>query len=226
MGILERQIREEEILSAAAKVFFAKGFGSAKMTDVAKEAKLSKGLVYFYYKSKEDLYMAVIHHAATLNINFFMETQARDFEGNGLEKLILLLRSYFKFSINFPYYQEALSTYISMMHPGKQIANQSGITDKMKASTYYQKIHQLQLEPLNILTQMLQAGIQDGSVKTKLNPVYLYMTIWSMMIGYEKLSIRNEDKSKDTDNPLFVLLDNHEWQKTITQIVTKILTTA
>ena len=50
MGAYERQAKEEEIINAAVKVFLAKGFSSAKMIDIPKEAEISKGSLYFYYK--------------------------------------------------------------------------------------------------------------------------------------------------------------------------------
>jgi AcrR family transcriptional regulator len=64
MGIIERKEREkeqrrEEILDAAQKIFFAKGLQTATMDEIAEAAELSKGTLYLYYKSKEDLYLAV-----------------------------------------------------------------------------------------------------------------------------------------------------------------------
>lgn len=221
MGILERQLREEMILNAAAKVFFTRGFADAKMSDVAKEAKLSKGLVYFYYKNKEDLYLSVILHAASLNINFLKNTVAQKEGEKALDKLLFLLRSYFVFSRNYPFYQEAISNFISMIHPAKQTVGNEFL-EMVKDNPIFQEIVEMQQEPVALLGKVIMDGLQDGSIKTKTNPLYLYMTIWSMMIGYEKLS-PSED-SKQVNMGLPYKLDNQEWQKTITTIVTKILT--
>jgi AcrR family transcriptional regulator len=64
MGIQERKEREkehrrEEILDAAREVFFRKGLLPATMDEIAEKAELSKATLYLYYKSKEDLYLAV-----------------------------------------------------------------------------------------------------------------------------------------------------------------------
>lgn len=64
MGIQERKEREkesrkEEIINAAQKIFFEKGLPAATMDEIAEAAELSKGTLYLYYKSKEDLYLAV-----------------------------------------------------------------------------------------------------------------------------------------------------------------------
>jgi len=48
------------ILDAARRVFSKKGYAEAAVDDVADEAGVAKGTVYLYFKSKEDLYMAVL----------------------------------------------------------------------------------------------------------------------------------------------------------------------
>jgi AcrR family transcriptional regulator len=54
----------EEILSAAEKVFAAKGFFSTTMSDIAREAEFGTGSLYKYFKSKEDLYFTLIDEKA------------------------------------------------------------------------------------------------------------------------------------------------------------------
>ncbi len=48
------------ILNSAIKVFAKKGFEAARMEDISKTAKLSVGGVYWYYKSKEDIILAIM----------------------------------------------------------------------------------------------------------------------------------------------------------------------
>lgn len=60
MGIQERKERErgrrrQQIMIAAKKVFYTKGFAKVKMEDIAKEAELSPGTLYLYFKSKDEL---------------------------------------------------------------------------------------------------------------------------------------------------------------------------
>ncbi|MEB3100358.1 TetR/AcrR family transcriptional regulator [Ferviditalea candida] len=54
-----RQIRDErreQIMQAALKVFARRGMAAAKIGDIAAEAGLSNGLVYHYFKSKEEMF--------------------------------------------------------------------------------------------------------------------------------------------------------------------------
>jgi AcrR family transcriptional regulator len=55
--------RASEIARAALELFVTRGFAATKLEDVAKEASVSKGLPYLYFKSKEDLFKAVISEA-------------------------------------------------------------------------------------------------------------------------------------------------------------------
>lgn len=48
------------ILHSAIKVFSKKGFEAARMEEIAKTAKLSVGGVYWYYKSKEEIIIAIM----------------------------------------------------------------------------------------------------------------------------------------------------------------------
>ncbi|MBL0713662.1 MAG: TetR/AcrR family transcriptional regulator [Desulfosarcina sp.] len=64
MGIPQRRAREkarrrQQIMIAARRVLIEKGYRNATMDNVAREAELSAGTLYLYFKSKEDLYAAL-----------------------------------------------------------------------------------------------------------------------------------------------------------------------
>jgi len=64
MGIQDRREREKkqrrnQIIVGDRKVFHKKGFTKATMKNIAKEAELGFGTLYFYFKSKEELYAAL-----------------------------------------------------------------------------------------------------------------------------------------------------------------------
>lgn len=64
MGIQERKERERErrrqqIMVAAKRVFSSKGFSKTTMEDIAKDAELSPGTLYLYFKNKDELYASL-----------------------------------------------------------------------------------------------------------------------------------------------------------------------
>ena len=54
------QERKFQILNAAEDVFTKKGLDVARMDDIAEETGLSKGTLYLYFKSKDDLIIAIL----------------------------------------------------------------------------------------------------------------------------------------------------------------------
>jgi AcrR family transcriptional regulator len=55
--------KPRRILDAAVRVFAAQGYDAARVGDVAKEAGVAYGLVYYYYESKEAVLEAVFREA-------------------------------------------------------------------------------------------------------------------------------------------------------------------
>lgn len=53
--------KESVIFGAALKVIKQKGFHKARMSDIAKEAGISYGLVYHYFNNKEDVFDAILN---------------------------------------------------------------------------------------------------------------------------------------------------------------------
>jgi AcrR family transcriptional regulator len=57
--------RPQEIVAAAFEEFAAKGYAGTRLEDVASRAKVSKGLPYLYFKTKEELFKAVVRSVIT-----------------------------------------------------------------------------------------------------------------------------------------------------------------
>lgn len=56
----EREQRRSTILRSARKEFFDKGFRAVTVDSIAKRAELSKGAIYLYFKSKEEIYAQIL----------------------------------------------------------------------------------------------------------------------------------------------------------------------
>jgi AcrR family transcriptional regulator len=60
--------RPGEIVQAAMQVFAEKGFAAARLEDIARRAGVSKGALYLYFETKEDLFRAVVDLAIAPNV--------------------------------------------------------------------------------------------------------------------------------------------------------------
>ncbi len=69
--------RPEEIVAAAFEEFAANGYAATKVEDVATRARVSKGLPYLYFKTKEELFKAVIRSVITSHFDIIREQMER-----------------------------------------------------------------------------------------------------------------------------------------------------
>jgi AcrR family transcriptional regulator len=60
--------RREQIIDAALRVFSQKGFTSATNKDIAREAGITPGLIYYYFESKEKLLEAILETRSPLRL--------------------------------------------------------------------------------------------------------------------------------------------------------------
>ena len=60
--------RPDEIIAAAMAAFAEKGFAAARLDDIAARAGVSKGALYLYFATKEDIFRAVIEHGVAPNL--------------------------------------------------------------------------------------------------------------------------------------------------------------
>jgi AcrR family transcriptional regulator len=63
-----KDARPAELLDAALDVFFEKGFAAARLEDIAARAGVSKGTVYLYFNSKDDVFDALIRAIPVANV--------------------------------------------------------------------------------------------------------------------------------------------------------------
>jgi AcrR family transcriptional regulator len=67
------EARPGEIVQAAFDVFAEKGFAAAKLDEIAARAGISKGALYLYFETKEDIFRAVVREAVVPNIGMVEE---------------------------------------------------------------------------------------------------------------------------------------------------------
>jgi AcrR family transcriptional regulator len=68
--------RPDEIVAAAIEVFAERGFAAARLDDIAARAGVSKGAIYLYFPTKEDIFRAVIEQGVAPNLDLIGELAA------------------------------------------------------------------------------------------------------------------------------------------------------
>jgi TetR/AcrR family transcriptional regulator len=181
MGIAERREREklqrqQDILNAAEKIIFSKGLNHATMDEVAEEAELSKGTLYLYFKSKEEVYLAITHRGLIILGSMFRE--AVKVHVSGLEKVFRLGMAFYHFSRQYPDHFNALSYY--------ELKN----TEEIENWETVQACSCAGQQVLEILIGAIAEGIKDHSIRPEIDPSRMALVLWGMTAGIIQLVIQ------------------------------------
>jgi AcrR family transcriptional regulator len=170
----ERERRRLEIVEAALAEFSETGYEATTMAGVARRARLSKGLLYFYFKDKDDLLMAItLDGLEKLQSAFRRASKTRK---TGLEKTIAIGRTYLGFAAKFPQHFEAMDRFDAKeVEPGK---GEDFEQECVKASA---GVHSVVIEAIEI-------GIRDGSIRNTIgNPAMVSVLLWSFLHGVQQV---------------------------------------
>jgi AcrR family transcriptional regulator len=94
-----KEERPAEIIAAAYAVFADKGFAAAKLDDIAARAGVSKGALYLYFETKQEIFEAVVRSAIAPNIDM-IRSMAEAYDGP-LEPLLRMIISRMQGAIGF-----------------------------------------------------------------------------------------------------------------------------
>jgi TetR/AcrR family transcriptional regulator len=174
MGIAERKEREkqqrrDEIIHAAEKVFISRGFKNATMEDIADEAELSKGTLYLYFNSKEELHLAVARNAMILLRSH--TSGAAGGEGNALEKLQRMGWSCVDFSRTHPDHMKAIMT-LEEMETGSISMSVTEIREMIyREST------------VGTVIEVVEQGVAEKLIRDDIPAVIIAHTLWMSVLS-------------------------------------------
>src|SRR3974390_2667047 len=98
----EKERRRGEILDAAESLYAKDGWESVTVDQVARGARLSRALVYVYFRDKQALLFAVGERAMCLLRDRFIAASAGP--ASGVEKIEAIGRAYMSYAFEFPHY--------------------------------------------------------------------------------------------------------------------------
>lgn len=174
MGIKERKereknMRQQQIMDVAKKVFSAKGFRGATMEEIAQEAELSPGTLYSYFNNKDDLY-------ASLNFKIlerlFRKTEElhNDIQLTTEEKIDALMRLYYDVYVLEPLILKSVLS----LQSSKDFLN---LSDEL-----FSKINRLASKGLRATAKIFEDGIREGII-IDYHPMALTDIIWAIFSG-------------------------------------------
>ncbi|MGB9979887.1 TetR/AcrR family transcriptional regulator [Methanobacterium sp.] len=108
---LEKEQRRRDILNAAEKLFFSKGYDNVSLNEIAKEVKLGRSTLYLYFENKEELFFAIVLRGAQI-LHGIVLGKSKKAE-TSYEKLSAFRDAYYEFSKEYPDYLKAYNYLIS-----------------------------------------------------------------------------------------------------------------
>ncbi len=191
MGIQERKKRERErrrqqIMVAAKRVFSDKGLSKATMEDIAKEAELSPGTLYLYFKNKDELFSSLsLRILQYLNIRL-EHIINHEMDLSPEERLEALKQAM------YDVYEFDPLMLINMFHL------QSSDTLKNLSPQLLSDIKALSRNSIRTTAKLFEDGIDKGAF-IDAHPIALAGIVWALFSGVvlweESKRIINEDKN-------------------------------
>ena len=180
MGLEERRKREKEnrknaILKAARKLFFEKGFEPVTVESIARKAELSKGSIYLYFNSKEEIYTQIL----LSDIDKFHDriSDLLQNPSSASEALMRLANIYVDFFLNDRELFRILMTF--MLHTA-DMNLPADLNDHIVKTTN---------KTISIIEQVFKYGVERGEFPATLNLRQNRNAVWGMLNGIISLHL-------------------------------------
>lgn len=159
----QKEQRRQEILYTALDLFVKKGYAATKITDIAKEASMSVGLLFHYFESKEKLYEELVKMG--LQGTTYPGTQSCEHAIDFFEQFAEQLFAYMK-------QQPYIAKMFVLMADAQQSA---GIPESIREIA-------MQVNTIEQFVSIVEWGQKEGSIRQG-NPLTLSSAFWCSIQG-------------------------------------------
>ena len=175
----ERNLRREEILAAAERVFAQKGIISTTIDDIAREAELGKGTLYNYFPSKE----AILWYCAVSGMKILREIILRSTspENEPLINLGKIAESFLHFAAHEKNY------FAIFLHVGIGFSIPAGITRQEVKEVFETE------SPHGLIKKELLRGSETGLFRSDIDPDLLAHAVWIQFFSFMQLISLNSE---------------------------------
>jgi AcrR family transcriptional regulator len=171
----EKERRRAEILDAAEAVAAQESWDALTVDQVARKARLSRALVYVYFKDKNDLLFGLGERAVLTLRQRFEEAIERN--KRGLDQVLGMGRAYLAFSQEFPVYFEVMARCELLGQDGEDVeSNESACREGGDAVR-------------GLMVAALANGVKDGSVREDVGDLKaVAIALWGFTHGVLQLA--------------------------------------
>lgn len=187
----EKKKRLNYFIDNAESLFFNKGYDNTSMKDIAEKSGVDRTTLYLYFKNKADIFLAIVLRGMKIRNKLYRESVKT--EKSGLRKFEDIGKAFFNFYKNFQDYYEVCIYFDSQRF--SKVNNE-----------YMPEITALKQEPIKIMCESLEEGIEDGSIREDVNPlkVALFISITAMKIVKPDPNVLKTLESKGISYDVFI----------------------
>jgi AcrR family transcriptional regulator len=151
---------QQMILGAAEVEFASKGLAGARVDVIADRAGANKRMLYYYFASKEGLYLAVLERTYIA-----MRQAERELNLTNLEPLDAI-RMLVEFKFDYCQAHPLLIPLLSgeNMHGAKYLKRS-------------RKLREMHVSLVEVIGRVLAAGEAEGAIRAGIDPVHLYLSM-------------------------------------------------
>jgi AcrR family transcriptional regulator len=154
-----------EILAAATREFSERGLNGARVDSIAARTSINKRMIYYYFKSKERLYIAVLEDSYRRIREAEKQLRLDDLPPSEAIRLL----AEFTFDYHWKNPQLAKLVVIENIHKGKNLSRSKSISG-------------LNLSIIDAIAKVLRRGAEEGVLRGSIDPVELHMTISALSL--------------------------------------------
>ena len=161
--------RRRAIRAAAGQVFAEKGFHATKLSDVAERVGMDRASLYYYVRSKDDLFYDVVSRAVASNLAEVVAIAQENLPAT--EKLFRVIRQLMiSFEREYPYLYVFVQEDLDKLRTEKPGVPDRWATTLEQSERYFA-----------VVKEIVAKGIQDGELRTTLPPSVVAYSIIGML---------------------------------------------
>jgi AcrR family transcriptional regulator len=183
--------KRRQLLDAAVRVFARKGFHASRVGDIAEEAGVAHGLLYHYFKSKDEVLQAVFHENWSLLVARIESVEETDEPAADQLRHISAI---------------VLRTWLYLPDVVRVVIQEFGRSPELA-----ERIGELAL-PIDALQRVIARGIENGEFRKDIDPTFaatvVYGSIDELLTGWVlgRLPSGEEDVAKAEKTLVEVIL--------------------
>ena len=180
--------KKERVIKAAIKLFSKQGYHDTTVSEIAHEAEVAKGTVYWYFDSKEQLFWGIIFSGIE-SLNKKLKEEVAKEEKSVSNKLETIVRLYLKF-----------------FKDSKEVSKMMQESSVSPSEYFYSEMKNLRSAAIEELAKIIAKGQEDGVFKDDINAQETAnFILGSIMGGYNPHVYELEDIEERVDFVLEIL---------------------